>query len=167
MATSGGYKQEKRCCMPCDARKLCHVCENQTLYACSDCRIDFGVTIYVCPKCQGQHEQKCSARLREQMGYRQAETVESIKSLCNQIASLKIGRRLLRDALEEIKTTLNHRGSYGPEDEAWDIAHNAIAKDNDLPTDPKSEERCEKCGNPESMHDPVHGSCPGQHPDLK
>jgi hypothetical protein len=59
--------QEKRCCSVCDARRLCHVCGSQTLYACSDCRIDFGVTIYVCPKCRDQHEQKCSARLRERI----------------------------------------------------------------------------------------------------
>lgn len=63
------YKAEKRCCTVCDRKKTCHVCGQQTLYACSDCRIDFGVTIYVCAnrKCQAAHELKCSARLREKL----------------------------------------------------------------------------------------------------
>lgn len=59
------YGEEKRCCTVCDAKKQCHVCGNNTLYACADCRIDFGVTVYVCPKCRNDHEEKCSARLRE------------------------------------------------------------------------------------------------------
>jgi hypothetical protein len=57
--------KEKSCCTVCDARKKCHVCGQQTLYACSDCRIDFGVTVYVCNKkeCRDAHEQKCPAAL--------------------------------------------------------------------------------------------------------
>lgn len=61
--------EERRCCTVCDAKKRCHGCGNQTLYACSDCRIDFGVTVYVCnaAKCRNAHEEKCSARLRAEL----------------------------------------------------------------------------------------------------
>jgi hypothetical protein len=64
---AGTYEAERRCCSVCDAKKVCHVCGETTLLACSDCRIDFGVTVYVCkrPACRDEHEAKCSARLRE------------------------------------------------------------------------------------------------------
>lgn len=56
-----GYEQEKHCCTICDAKKVCHVCGVQTLYACSDCRINFNATVYVCTKstCRDAHERKC------------------------------------------------------------------------------------------------------------
>lgn len=52
---------DKPCCTICDAKKTCHICGQQTLMACSDCRIDFGISIYVCnkPECQKKHESKC------------------------------------------------------------------------------------------------------------
>lgn len=61
-------QQERECCTICDAKKFCHICKSQTLYACSDCRIDFGVTIYVCTSkaCRDEHEERyCPSRLRE------------------------------------------------------------------------------------------------------
>ncbi len=60
------YDADRRCCTVCDAKKTCHVCGAQTLYACADCRIDFHASIYVCGKgvCRDAHERKCSARLR-------------------------------------------------------------------------------------------------------
>lgn len=62
----GHLVADKHCCTVCDAKKFCHVCEQQTLYACSDCRIDFGVSIYVCAKssCRAKHEAMCSSVLR-------------------------------------------------------------------------------------------------------
>lgn len=48
-------------CTVCDAKKLCHVCGNQTLLACSDCQINFAATVYVCARsaCRDEHERKC------------------------------------------------------------------------------------------------------------
>lgn len=59
--TSSHYEELKRCCTVCDRKKKCHVCGEQTLFACSDCRINFQATVYVCAKdsCQDAHEQKC------------------------------------------------------------------------------------------------------------
>lgn len=62
---AGEYDEKKRCCTVCDAKARCSVCSAQTQYACADCRMDFRVTIYVCGKCRAEHEEKCSARLRE------------------------------------------------------------------------------------------------------
>ena len=55
------YKEQKRCCSICDAKKICHVCGKQTLYACSDCQINFNATVYVCQssKCRDAHEMRC------------------------------------------------------------------------------------------------------------
>lgn len=52
---------EKRCCTVCDAKKVCHVCGDQTLLACADCQINFHATVYVCrkPSCRDTHERKC------------------------------------------------------------------------------------------------------------
>jgi len=52
----------KRCCTVCDAKKVCHACEAQTLFACSDCQVNFGATVYVCGKreCREYHERLCS-----------------------------------------------------------------------------------------------------------
>lgn len=60
------YNPERTCCSVCDARKVCHVCGAQTLWACSDCRIDLGATVYVCQKlvCQMTHAEKCPAETR-------------------------------------------------------------------------------------------------------
>lgn len=51
----------KRCCTVCDAKKVCHVCGEPTLIACSDCQINFAATVYVCVKtaCRDEHERKC------------------------------------------------------------------------------------------------------------
>lgn len=63
------YVAEKRCCTICDRKKLCHVCKQPTLLACSDCRIDFATTIYVCgnSECRDRHERKCYARVMERL----------------------------------------------------------------------------------------------------
>lgn len=59
------FAEGKRCCTICDALKRCHVCREQTLFACSDCAINLGATVYVCaePKCRYEHDARCSARL--------------------------------------------------------------------------------------------------------
>lgn len=74
---------------------MCHVCGANTLWACSDCRIDFGVTIYVCNTkgCHNAHEEKCPARLREKLTAAQSslakavleaiDTVNTIDDRCN------------------------------------------------------------------------------------
>lgn len=61
MTDHSPYTELKRCCTICDARKVCHVCGEQTLFACSDCRINFAATVYVCtkPACRDEHERKC------------------------------------------------------------------------------------------------------------
>ena len=68
-AQKAPYFAERRCCTVCDAKKLCTICGAQTDMACSDCRIDFQSTIYVCSKneCRNEHEGKCSARLLEKL----------------------------------------------------------------------------------------------------
>lgn len=55
------YEAIKRCCSVCDRQKVCHVCGAQTLIACSDCRMNFGAVVYVCPTtpCRDAHESKC------------------------------------------------------------------------------------------------------------
>lgn len=55
------YLMERRCCTECDRKKVCHVCKQQTLFACADCQINFGATVYVCskPDCRDAHETKC------------------------------------------------------------------------------------------------------------
>lgn len=55
------YQAEKHCCSICDRQKVCHVCGKQTLIACSDCRLNFGAVVYVCPTtaCRDAHESKC------------------------------------------------------------------------------------------------------------
>jgi len=65
--TAPRYVAERHCCTVCDSQKLCTICGDQTLLACSDCRIDFQTTVYVCKKsdCRDEHERKCSACLRE------------------------------------------------------------------------------------------------------
>lgn len=57
------------CCTICDAKKLCHVCRTPTLYACADCQIDLGTTIYVCPTaaCRDAHERSCPSVLRSKL----------------------------------------------------------------------------------------------------
>lgn len=61
------YVEERRCCTICNEKNRCHICKIQTLQACSDCRIDLNVTVYVCEKkeCRDFHESKCSYWLRE------------------------------------------------------------------------------------------------------
>lgn len=55
------YESEKRCCSVCDQQKVCHVCGVQTLFACSDCRMNFKAVVYVCtkPACRDEHERMC------------------------------------------------------------------------------------------------------------
>ena len=54
-------KSTNRCCSVCDQKKVCHICGEQTLFACSDCQINFSATVYVCYKseCRDAHERKC------------------------------------------------------------------------------------------------------------
>ncbi len=52
---------EKRYFYICDAKKVCHVCGDQTLLCCSDCAINFSAAVRVCKKtdCRNEHERKC------------------------------------------------------------------------------------------------------------
>jgi hypothetical protein len=61
LAVPMSYTAEKKCCSICDRQKICHVCKEQTLLACSDCRLNFGAIVYVCrkPSCRDEHERKC------------------------------------------------------------------------------------------------------------
>lgn len=54
------FEENKPCCTVCDAKKLCTVCGDKTLWACSDCQIDLRTTVYVCekPACRDEHEHK-------------------------------------------------------------------------------------------------------------
>lgn len=81
-----GIQQVKRCCTSCDSKQLCHVCGDQTQFACSDCRIDLGSSVYICSKkeCRDAHESKCSYVLSER------------------IAQSEASLREMREALEEI-----------------------------------------------------------------
>ncbi len=53
------YAEKKHCCTVCDAKRKCHVCGDQTQWACADCAISFGATVYVCGKttCRDAHDQ--------------------------------------------------------------------------------------------------------------
>ncbi len=53
------FEKQKRCCSSCDAKRKCHICGDMTEWACSDCTICFGTTVYVCTKtkCRDDHEQ--------------------------------------------------------------------------------------------------------------
>lgn len=55
------YGEQRRCCTVCDVKNQCHVCGATTQWACSDCAIDFGITIHVCAssECRDAHEEKC------------------------------------------------------------------------------------------------------------
>lgn len=47
---------------------VCSVCHKPATLVCSDCRIDFGVSVYVCSnQCMQEHELKCSKDLRDQI----------------------------------------------------------------------------------------------------
>ncbi len=39
----------------------CHVCHDETLLACADCKISFNADVYVCKRseCRNSHEKKC------------------------------------------------------------------------------------------------------------
>lgn len=121
------FVELKRCCTVCDAKKVCHICRGQTLWACSDCAIDLSATIHICAsnECRNAHEEKCSARLREER--------ESLQSKLTQVEQerdkLKASRRVheldnhhnalacgycagpLKDELERLKKLgLDHKG---------------------------------------------------------
>jgi hypothetical protein len=68
-----------------ESERTCSVCSTATEYACSDCRIDFRTTIYVCarPQCRDEHESKCSAKLRQQLESERKET-KWLRSDCPQ-----------------------------------------------------------------------------------
>lgn len=59
---SNNYQKKKHCCTVCDTQKRCRVCGDHTFYACSNCQINLGATIYVCQRseCRNEHEKKCS-----------------------------------------------------------------------------------------------------------
>lgn len=69
-ATLKQFAEEKRCCTICDSKKRCHVCKANTQWACSNCQIDLGATVYVCAttECRNAHERVCSFALRKRLG---------------------------------------------------------------------------------------------------
>lgn len=60
---------EKKCCNVCDRKKVCHICGDQTLMACSDCRINFKAVVYVCKKveCRKAHDRRCCRSIRNSL----------------------------------------------------------------------------------------------------
>jgi hypothetical protein len=79
------FEETKPCCTICDAKKTCSVCGQQTLLACSDCRIDFQTTIYVCKQaeCRERHKAKCPYELRAEVSRLREDlnTAETLKAL--------------------------------------------------------------------------------------
>lgn len=71
--------EEKKCCSVCDTKKLCYVCGTATLFACSDCRIEFKVSVYVCGKseCRSRHESKCHGNFAAQIEEAEREAFKS------------------------------------------------------------------------------------------
>ena len=59
--------------------RQCHVCKKPTQFACSDCRIDFGVSIPVCGNrlCQDEHAYKCPHELRAELEKVKSELSET------------------------------------------------------------------------------------------
>lgn len=86
------YKAEKRCCSVCDKNKLCHICGDQTLLACSDCRINLAATVYVCQRssCRDEHERVCGEWLRNAL----AESVKLQSHYASLLNQYDGGRRL-------------------------------------------------------------------------
>ena len=75
------YDNQRPCCSVCDAKRKCVVCGQPTQWGCSDCRMDFKVTIYVCPNtsCRNEHEKKCPQAMNERVSRAEAERDEAIK----------------------------------------------------------------------------------------
>lgn len=98
--------------------KCCSVCAEPTETACSDCRIDFGVTIYVCAKDRAEHEKKCSARLRVRIDHALVDMTARLKRL-NQLRitfrdqELAAGCARAMAELTAVRTLLG--SSYGVE----------------------------------------------------
>lgn len=63
------YEEQKHCCTVCATKRRCHVCDDQTTFACSDCAIDLRATVYVCSKlrCRDEHEKKCAHNLQARL----------------------------------------------------------------------------------------------------
>ena len=63
------YEEQKHCCTSCAMKRRCHVCDQPTTLACSDCAIDLRAVIYVCNKtqCRDEHEKKCAHSLQSQL----------------------------------------------------------------------------------------------------
>lgn len=69
MASEVKYEEQKHCCTSCAMKRRCHVCDQPTTLACSDCAIDLRAVIYVCNKtqCRDEHEKKCAHSLQSQL----------------------------------------------------------------------------------------------------
>lgn len=81
-----------------DALKICHVCKRPTDTACSDCRIDFGTSIYVCStECLEVHERKCSAEQAKRLA---AATERAEKADEGLRAEREIRNRLARECAD-------------------------------------------------------------------
>ena len=63
------YEEQKHCCTSCAMKRRCHVCDQPTTLACSDCAIDLRAVIYVCNKaqCRDEHEKKCAHSLQSHL----------------------------------------------------------------------------------------------------
>jgi len=93
--------EEKRCCTVCDSSKVCSVCGIQTLIACSDCRIDFKVSVYVCKKseCQKTHGIKCPGERVAQID--EAEREAELKAKASYEHELHLAHRIV-DGVKEL-----------------------------------------------------------------
>lgn len=104
------FTEERPCCSVCDLKKRCSICREATLFACSDCRIDFGVSVYVCSAqtCRDAHEQKCSLQLRQRLTEAEQARIALTKDLAEcyrQSGADPDGNedwRLAREAVEEV-----------------------------------------------------------------
>jgi hypothetical protein len=92
-STDAHYEEAKYCCAVCAAKRRCHICYEQTTFACSDCAIDLRAVVYVCSKleCRAAHEKKCPgcleagiASLREEIAVRDSLLLQAAPFLrCN------------------------------------------------------------------------------------
>lgn len=141
-----GYEQEKRCCTVCDAKKRCSICNDATLYACSDCRIDLATTVYVCSKssCRDLHELKCPHRLKAENESLKAEltAMTEDRNLWQQAHDEDCPNRAMietleseRDrALEVVREYRKRRGRYDHGRDCLGPAECGVVDDDRCPT---------------------------------
>lgn len=80
------YQEQKYCCSSCAQKRRCHVCDDVTTLACSDCAIDLSAVVYVCKKkeCRDSHETKCPHNLKQEVAALTAKLEAADKSRVEQ-----------------------------------------------------------------------------------